>query len=295
VIYIENNNIVRRLADIDTGELIEIHEGNTLKIISNKQKQVIKKSIKTKQLNEDIKDWNKELGGFIFILFKYGDKVFSQLPELIQEDITKLFYLATYVDYDEILIYNNEPMTRRTMQRLINISREKFSIFLNKLKRFNIIIQNDNIIMLNKDYFLKGEIEKEIKTDFTRLYIKSIRYLYENVSIRKHKQLGAYFKMIPYINRQQNTLCWNPDEHIKNIKLMNVKELKNILGYHQDSAKRLINSLKEVKLDNGESILAFIDHNKDLNKAYIIINPRVFYGGNFDLLGGINGVMKWFK
>jgi len=146
-----------------------------------------------------MKEWNKELGGFIFILFKYGDKIFSQLPELIQEDITKLFYLAIFVDYKGILIYNKEPMTRRTMQRLIGISREKFSLFFNKLKNLNILIQDNNIIKINKCYFLKGEIEKNIKTNFnyTRLYIESIKYLYENVSVRKHKQLGAYFKIIP--------------------------------------------------------------------------------------------------
>jgi len=296
VIFI-GNNIVRTLADTETGEIIEIHEGDTFKIVSTEQKQAIEKSIKNKQLNEDMKEWNKELGGFVFILFKYGDKIFSQLPELIQEDITKLFYLAVFVDYEGVLVYNNEHMTRRTMQRLIGISREKFSLFFNKLIKLNILSQNSNIIKINKDIILKGEIEKSIKSNYnyTRLYINSIRYLYENVSIRKHKQLGAYFKLIPYIHRQQNTLCWNPDSYVNDINLMSVKELKNILGYHEDSIKRLTDKLKETKLDNNESILAFIDHDKDLSKAHIIINPRVFYGGNFDILGEVSGILKWFK
>lgn len=282
---------------MDTGEVIEIHEGYSIKIISEEQRQAIQKSINTKQLNDGMKEWNKQLGGFVFILFQYGDKIFSQLPELIQEDITKLFYLATYVDYEGILIYNDELMTRRSMQRLINISREKFSVFFNKLKKLNILIQEENIIKINKEYFLKGEIEKNIKTDFnyTRLYINSIRYLYENVSIRKHRQLGAYFKMIPYIHRQQNTLCWHPDSNADDIELMNIKELREILGYHQNSIERFIHDLLSVQLDNGESILAFILHNNDKEKSYIIINPRVFYGGNFDLPGGINGIIKWFN
>lgn len=274
-----------------------MHEGDSFKIILKDQKEAIQKSIKTKQLNETMKDWNKQLGGFVFILFKYGDMIFSQSPELIQEDITKLFYLATFVDYEGNLIYEDAPMTRRSMQRLINISREKFSVFFNKLKNIGILMQENKILQLNKDYFLKGGIEEKIKADFnyTRLYIMSIRYLYENITVRKHKQLGAYFKMIPYIHRQQNTLCSNPDSNANDVELMNIKELKDILGYHKDSIERLIKDLLSVQLDNGESILAFIQHNNDKEQSYVIINPRVFYGGNFDLTDGMGGILKWFK
>ena len=92
-----SNNIVKRLADVETGEVIEIHEGDIIKIISEKQRNAVEKSIKNKELNENMKEWNKELGGFVFILFEYGDVIFSQSPELIQEDITKLFYLSTLI------------------------------------------------------------------------------------------------------------------------------------------------------------------------------------------------------
>ena len=289
--------MVKKLADVETGELIEIHEGDRLKIVSEKQRNAIQKSIKNKELNDNMKEWNKELGGFVFILFKYGDVIFSQSPELIQEDITKLFYLSTFVDYEGNLIYNDNLIKRKDMQKLINISREKFSVLFNKLKNLGIILEENKFIKVNKDYFFKGEIEKTIKTNYnyTRLYINSIRYLYENVSIRKHKQLGSYFKMIPYIHRQQNTLCFNPDSHINDIELMNVIELKGILGYHENSIIRFMDDLTSIKLINEESILAYISHDKDKGKSYIIINPRVFYGGNFGIPEGVSSILKWFK
>jgi len=291
------NKVVKILADVNTGETIEIHEGDSIKIISERQRNAIQKSIKNKELNENMKDWNKELGGFVFILFQYGDVIFSQSPELIQEDITKLFYLSTFVDYEGNLIYNDNLIKRKGMQKLINISREKFSIYFKKLINLGIILEENKFIKVNKDYFYKGEIENSIKSNYnyTRLYINSIRYLYENVSVRKHKQLGSYFKMIPYIHRQQNTLCFNPDSHINNIDLMNVIELKEILGYHKNSIIRFMDDLTSIKLDNEESILAYISHDKDKGKSYIIINPRVFYGGNFDIPEGVIGILKWFK
>ena len=291
------NKVVKILADVNTGETIEIHEGDSIKIISERQRNAIQKSIKNKELNENMKDWNKELGGFVFILFQYGDVIFSQSPELIQEDITKLFYLSTFVDYEGNLIYNDNLIKRKGMQKLINISREKFSIYFKKLINLGIILEENKFIKVNKDYFYKGEIENSIKSNYnyTRLYINSIRYLYENVSVRKHKQLGSYFKMIPYIHRQQNTLCFNPDSHINNIDLMNVIELKEILGYHKNSIIRFMDDLTSIKLDNEESILAYISHDKDKGKSYIIINPRVFYGGNFGIPEGVSSILKWFK
>jgi len=47
VIFI-SNNIVKRLADVETGEVIEIHEGDIIKIISEKQRNAVEKSIKNK-------------------------------------------------------------------------------------------------------------------------------------------------------------------------------------------------------------------------------------------------------
>ena len=183
------------------------------------------------------------------------------------------------------------------MKELSMLTREHFSRFLNTMIKLGIIFKRGNIYQINKQYFIKGVIDRYTKqyNDFTRIYINSVRYLYENIPVKKHKQLGAYFKIIPYIHRQQNTLCWNPDSNVADIKLMSLKELASILGYHENSINRLINTLMDTKLDNGESIVAFISNTKNKSKSYIILNPRIFYGGNFDLPDGIKGIIKWFR
>lgn len=290
--------VVGHIVYKDTGEYKDIHDGDIVKITSKEQQDAIKKTYQTQQLNDEIKDWNYELGGFIFVLFKYINNIFEQHKELLAEDITKLFYIATYVNFEGYLIYNDNFMTRNQMQFQLQLSRNAFDTFFNKLKQYNILsMDDDKHIKINKEYFSKGEFDKDIHKylNYTRMYIKTIQYLYNHVPLRNHRQLGNYFKLIPYIHRQQNVLCWNPDSQGSEIILMNAGELKDILGYHKKTIINFIDEMVETKLDNGESILGFFVTNKDKNLSKIIINPKVIYGGNFNLKEGKNAVIKWFK
>jgi DNA-binding transcriptional MerR regulator len=293
-----NIKVIKTLIDEETGQKINIFEGDTLKLVKKNQKEAIHKSIQTKELNEEVKEWNNELGGFVFVLFKYCDQIFKENPELTSDDIIKLFYLATFVDYEGYLINNDAYLKRKDMNNLLGINTKNFDLFFNKMKKLGIFIQDeDKCIMINKGFFYKGELEKTIQKNYnyTRVYINTIRYLFEHVPKKNHKQLGAYFKLIPYIHRQQNTLCWNPDSDKSEIKLMHVKDLKDILGYHRNSVRGFINGLLSIRLENDEAILGFFRTDYDEGKSYIIINPKVFYGGNFKLVEGKDEMIKLFK
>ncbi len=290
--------MAERFINQDTGEFFEVNDGDRLIIKRNNQKEAIEKSKRTKKLNKELKEWGDELGGFVFVLFKYCNSLLSQHSEIIPEDISKLFYLATYVDYNGMLIYGNNYMSKSDMQNLLKMSREKFSLFFNKMKAIGILSQDTSKnIKINKEYFSKGSLDRDIKKyyDYTRVFINTIRYLYENVPVRNQGQLGNYFKMIPYIHRQQNVLCWNPDGIKSDIQLMTLKDLKDILGYHKNSVKGFINELLSTRLDNGEALIGFFVTDADFWKSVIIVNPKVFYGGNFDLDKGQTDIIKWFN
>ncbi len=293
----EEKKIVNEICDCSTGEIISLYEGDQFRIIRSEQKEAIRLSKENKKLNKEIKDWNNSLGGFIFVLFKYGYKLLDDYPELISEDITKLFYLATYVNYDGYIVFNDDYVMKNMLKVMLKLSRKSFEIFFNKMIKYEILIcDNDKHIKINKNHFYKGEIDKDIQQyyNYSRIYINTIRYLFEHVSVRKHKQLGVYFKIIPYIHRQQNSLCWNPDSDQKDIQLMHVKELKELLGYHRNGVRKFINELLETTLESGESILGFIRTKPKEENSYIIVNPKVFYGGNFKLEGGKESITKWF-
>jgi hypothetical protein len=174
--------VIRRLIDEETGLLIEIHKGDKLQIISPKQMKAINKSIKTKELNEQTKEWNNQLGGFIFVLFQYCDLILEEHKDITPEDITKLFYLATYVDYDGFLICENDFMTKDIMMKILKVKKRRFDTFFKRMKDAGIFIYQKKILKINAEYFIKGEMSKEIQVNnnYSRIYIDSIRFVYEN-------------------------------------------------------------------------------------------------------------------
>jgi len=149
--FIAQKKLVKTFADLETGEVLNLYEGDKWKITTEEQRNTIQKSIKTKELNEDMKIWNNELGGFVFVLFKYCDKLLEQHNEIIPEDITKLFYLATYVDYEGYLIYEDTYMNRKIMMNVLGMTRNPFDKFYNKLIKLEIFIEDNK----KKELFYK--------------------------------------------------------------------------------------------------------------------------------------------
>lgn len=288
----------RKLLDLDTGELIELKDGDRLKIITAKQDKIISDYYRDKEKNEEIKWWNEQLGGFVFLLFKYCDALFNDCEGITQNDIVKLFYLATYVDYQGYLVYNDAFMTRQDMRKVLELSRTNFDIFFNKMLNLGIFAYDKNKhIFINKNYFIKGNVEDEIVETYnhTRLYINTIRYLYKHVPKTQHSQLGNYFRLIPYIHRQRNILCSNPDSLPEEANPLTVYDLQQILGCHRNTARKFISDMLKVRLENGEAIVGFWRTDYDEGYSKIIVNPKVFYGGNFNIKGGRQEIIKWFE
>lgn len=284
-IHIMENEVQKRLVDFDTGQVYEIKEGDIFSILSKEQRQIIKKKYEKMDVNENMRGYNKELGGFIFLLFKYSDLLLERYDEIDPQDITKLFYLATYVNYEGYLMYDNtnKVMSKKSLMNKIGVTRSKFDTFFKKMVDLGILTYKNKKIRVNNELFFKGSMDEVIKSrkDYTRMYIDSIRYLYNNVHKKSHKRLGNYFKIIPYIHRQENVLCWNPDSHVSNMKTMVLRDLKNILNYEYSSAKEFIRKLFDLKLKEGNHIMGFFHRSINFWDSIIIINPKVVYGGDF--------------
>ena len=192
------------MVDTNTGELIEINEGDHFKIITEEQRDAIKKSIRIKELNEGTKEWNTMIGGFVFVLFKYCDKLLEQHEEITPEDITKLFYLATYVDYEGYLIYDDTYVNRKIMRKILGMSRNPFDTFYNKLIKLKIFKEENKKIRVNKYYFIKGEISKKVQEtyNYTRAYINTIQYLFEI------EVFQLYYQMLSIITHVESSIFY---------------------------------------------------------------------------------------
>lgn len=267
-----------RLVNIDTGEFRELGYGTFIpKELLDKRKEFFKKQEEIKIINAKFRSY----GNFTWLEFKYGEELF---PNMKLGHIARLLYLSTFITYDGILKTSNHAyMTKANMNKLLKLSAKQFYEFYNEMVNKKIIIENteENCLLLNKDLFFKGTIEdKSTYDNLIRLNHKTIRELYVNIPISKHKTLGYIFKLIPYVNKEHNILCKNPLEaDIDRLELLNkTSDIAKICNYSKSKAKRLYEEMKEITLNNNPIVKIY--ENSISKKKRIFINSRCYYAGN---------------
>lgn len=224
----------------------------------------------------------KTQGDFIWFLFNYCDVIF---PDIGCSNITRLFYLATFIEYngDRLTVDNGYTfMGKRQVKQKLNLPNKAFTSFWNEMIEKNIISINDeNYVVVNTMLFRKGNIDKRCNRDFTRIYCNCVRYIYENCTdVKDHSKLAYIFKIIPYVNRKTNIVCYNPEElDNKKIKPMTVGNFCDAIGYDKTNSSRLFKSLAKFTI-RGKHLFCYVSIDKfSLNGMFIIMNPDIYYGG----------------
>lgn len=96
---------------------------------------------------------------------------------------------------------------------------------------------------------------------FTAINRNELRKLFNRTRPDKHKKAGFMFRLIPYINRQWNIVCHNPEEPcLDNVMALSAEEIEKIL-------KRKIPQIQE-------------DWPVKLRDDYLYYDPEFIYGGS---------------
>ena len=204
-------------------------------------------------------------GGYIHMFYIKNEILFNDIG-LKPNTITRLIYLATYLDYSiehkkfgtlvKIGKDNKRiPMTRKDISEVMKLSKGALSEFINELKEKNIIYEINKNFYLNNTYFTKGTVKTEreqakIYNNYTRVYIEVIRQLYCKFKPAKHKQLGYVFQLIPFMDYEDCRLV-----KYDGLKL-ETKDLCIMLGLSIDSGNM-------TKLKNELKKITFIKSNKE--------------------------------
>lgn len=239
---------------------------------------------------DDMKLFNDDNGGFVTMYYVKNELLFNKL-ELDLASVSRVIYLATYLDYDGTLVMNGgassgkakEPMTRKNMQYVLGLSEATFNRFLKDVKDNNLLTEENSLYKLNIEYFNKGKVDK--KKSFTRIYVDTVRELYEGCKTSQHKTLAYVFRLIPKVHYDTNTICNNPSDETP--EHMTFKETAEFVGI-DISTKQNINKFKKSLYSlsfekNGQRHYLFkgiIVEGKDGNKDYFAVNPYIYYGGS---------------
>lgn len=284
------------IVDLEDGRLIysACHNSakeDNLKII----RDLDKKSKEKRDALLRFKDFNKKLGGFYFMVYTNNDILFGDIGEVCNEDLPKLLYLASYLDYEDRngnkickTGANNikTPMNKKEVYELLRFkSRAKGNDWFNKMERLGLIYIFEDYVELNEKYFIRGK--NESNSNYTRIYVNTIRELYVNNDMRKHRQLGLILRLIPFMNVNSNIICSNPTEvNGTKVHKMDRYDVGKQLGVKTDkkSLSRMIQNLVSIKVyfENYHlQVFKFVTVlDSDDKREFFVINPILSYKGN---------------
>lgn len=226
----------------------------------------------------------KELGEFIFIIYKMYENINRHEEILTSSDLTRLIYIATFVNFDGVLMETERTvMTKDKLKEKLRLSKNAFNDLYGKLIKLKMLIEHDKILYINPDYFFKGKIEDNLPSDYNcaMLFISNIRHLYDITSTRSHKTLSTLFRLIPYMNVEFNIVCKNPNERNSElIQPLNLKEVGEILGYSEVGIQKLKSELVNIRTKDNKHVIGFFTADGNLNHYKIIISPKIIFQGN---------------
>lgn len=210
-------------------------------------------------------------------------------------NLSRIIYLATFMDYTQkglIVIQPKdkegkykqlEPMTKKQIQTTLNLKDTAFKSFLKDMKDNNIIFEVDKKFYIDTKYFIKGAVEGiESSQSYCRLFIDTIRAIYQSCEPKQHKTLANVYQLIPFIHYSNNMITHNPNDLESEAQPMNLKDIGALLNIenNKNNLKRLVKELESitVNVDTKEyHLLKYVYMN---NKEFIFVNPYVIYSGN---------------
>ena len=254
------------LLDDDTGEIKDfIGEYRTQEHIEAQTKYIVNKEKQT--FNSD----------FTWIVFEYGKEL---LPNIKDQSLVRLIYLSTICDYDGVL------PPKSVIKKKLKLSDKYWSYFFKEMRSNNLILEDEETgaLCLNKDFFIKGSLkEMSDKRDCTRLFCNFIQDVYDACdNIKSINQISYLYKLIPFVNRRTNIVCYNPKEQDpEKVYPITLGEFCDMIGYSRKNARRLVSDLLSLKC-NGQNLIGFFVTNLNQTSWKIIVNPHIYYGGQND-------------
>ena len=129
-----------------------------------------------KKNEEKIGIMSQELGGFYFMLYFENKELFD--GRIDEKHISRLIYLATYLDYDnnrlvERIGRSNEILTEEDIKAKLKLDKKTYRTFIDEVVAKNLLMFKEDGIYLSERFFCKGKCPRDGR-QFSRVYISTV-------------------------------------------------------------------------------------------------------------------------
>lgn len=281
---IDEDGVCIPIEDIKSVVMEEVlEELSEQKRKSNKQKEAHKK-IKSKEEFKVLID--KSLGSFFFSHFNEVLNIFNDEKGNFDGALAfRFIYLCTFIDYDNKLRWGNNfrgkhrtEMLESDLKEVLGLSRNQIAKDKQKFVDLGALkINKDKTMSIDFNYCHKGKYKNSFNGESIRIFENGIQQLYKASIPKEHKRLGFFIKLNSYLNKENNILCFNPEEeNLIELLPLSIQDICKITGYAVNNARRLESELLKITVGNEYLVMK---HMKYYSVIYSI-NPRIFYRGS---------------
>lgn len=280
------NRLKAIVVDQITGVVLQEKESSEIKITTKEEKKKIKEQIENNKKIEQFKQMQKEIcGNFVFFIFQNIDNLTKILND---NDLVKFVYLSTYLKSNSYLMLDNNItyINKTSLRKLLKMNYQQYNKFWDKLIENELIKIGDDKIKINYKFFFKGykndykEMYGTKLTNYTRIYTRATRELFETTTTRQHKRLSIIYKLLPYVNWKYNILCYNIQETNKEkLNVLTIKDILDILNYDKTNITRFKKDFYSLKFKEFGIFVSVQDDPEYLN-SFILVNPLLLFRGH---------------
>lgn len=275
-----------KIVNTETGEIIElenpIYELKEGDVVHSKNQ--IEAYKKVNERNKIQREMVESFGNFLFV--KVKSEMVSFINKKIPEQyIPRIFVLGTYADKNGLIVKDGIPMMQKDIIDILNITRPTFINMAKELEKKKIMHKVDGkYYKLSKTYLVRGQLPNKIsnKTRYIKVFVDTVREIYNNLNISKTTHYKAFVMAVHLIPLLEKDTCIPKHMNGNNVT---VRELLQMVGISDEKYWRQINYIKHLKLNNGEQLIKFLTSSFDKESALnasMIVNPKVFYGGDVE-------------
>lgn len=238
----------------------------------------------------------RSLAGFVWVFYFNNQLIFNS-GTISKANISRLMMLATYMNYDNALALDRassdkvirfkgavEYMSKKDIQRVLKLEKGTYKRFFAEVTGAGILFENDGRFYLSRTHFYKGEIDSkrsEIECKYTRMFVDTVRQIYNSMKTSKHNLLSYVFQLIPCIHYSTNYLCKDVASPYTSIDYMNIEDICTFLGLSTDkkNMRRLKKDLMSIHIEcNGRMthLINEVIYSSSIgSKQRFIFNPHV--------------------
>ena len=258
------------IVDADTGEFVDGRATS---------RETLEAMARAKAKKQQISSKFAKYGNFYWLFYDIQKPLFE--GNIDSATVTRLIYLATYMSYNDnkqLQFDNGNPIMRKDLEKVLGLSSTSTKYFLRQCKAHRLLAIDDSGIYVTAP-MSKGKLTPKQKRDddAIRIYISAVRELYKKTDEITRKNLSYLFSILPWVNRQYNIVCSNPEEKDQEqIKPLSTLELANLVGCNDANIRRFKTGLRNIEIDGAVAVSWVVNN---LKKEKLFINPSLYYAG----------------